>query len=814
MVDLNDDRLASNKESTGGGLAALRARVKKLRETGSTPAKDGDSVQSRKDLLDSTPSQLSSTRERQPSWVQVLESVDRHCYVKLDRAAYRHFEEASNQLREKPDSPERWLVLLNCLKSPSVKNQVPAGSVLRLYEYATRNLNLRENRRNRAYVKLWLSYANDQASESPDDSRDTFKYMRAHRIGEDAAELYETWAFFEAQNGNADKAKKLFEEAALRRPSENGFTIDTNKQRDDGKPPVAFNTVKVTDDSLTKKRGRTPVSARKPLLSTGPARRVKQGNETDDSTNEITSSKVDLVAQRTEAPATEGETIKSAPTSVNSHSTEKAVGQQASEPSQVPSGPVLDDITPSISNAVKRIRLTSAERRTKPDTWSSLWTTYDHENATKSSGTDSPELSRYSHNPTNEDGPNLDDEDQEEKEEESDDHEHHHYSENAEKRPLSDEIDMQRAAGKFAPPPASVFGSISDAVVYVNNKQFLRLEMVGRGGSSKVYKVMGPDRKIYALKRVRVAKKDLATISSYANEIKLLMRLRGKPHIVQLFDAEVREDAGIIHVVMEFGDIDLARLLSRGRGKPVNTNFLRLYWQQMLEAVHTIHEERIVHGDLKPANFLLVEGALKLIDFGIAKAIQSDDTTNIVRDTQVGTPNYMSPEALLCAPDGSAVQNPSDPNNRKKYKLGRASDIWSLGCILYQMVCGRTPFAHLSMIQKLHSITDPSYEIQFPSMRNQYILDDLRSCLQRDPLKRPSIPELLRSRFLCPDQRSNNVEGNAEIAMSSGSTPEVSRDMLSTILEQLRGMDVNIPTEALSDPTLVDKLLTRFRVGS
>jgi serine/threonine protein kinase len=56
--------------------------------------------------------------------------------------------------------------------------------------------------------------------------------------------------------------------------------------------------------------------------------------------------------------------------------------------------------------------------------------------------------------------------------------------------------------------------------------------------------------------------------------------------------------------------------------------------QQILQAVNTIHEERIVHSDLKPANFLLVKGYLKLIDFGIAKAIMSD-TTNIQRDSQV-----------------------------------------------------------------------------------------------------------------------------------------------------------------------------------
>lgn len=97
----------------------------------------------------------------------------------------------------------------------------------------------------------------------------------------------------------------------------------------------------------------------------------------------------------------------------------------------------------------------------------------------------------------------------------------------------------------------------------------------------------------------------------------------------------------------------------------------------MLEAVHVIHEDKIVHSDLKPANFVLVRGELKLIDFGIAKAI-ANDTTNIQRDQQIGTVNYMSPEAI-------EETNRGGPDGKKVMKLGRASDIWSLGCILYQV---------------------------------------------------------------------------------------------------------------------------------
>lgn len=99
----------------------------------------------------------------------------------------------------------------------------------------------------------------------------------------------------------------------------------------------------------------------------------------------------------------------------------------------------------------------------------------------------------------------------------------------------------------------------------------------------------------------------------------------------------------------------------------------------MLEAVHVIHEEKIVHSDLKPANFVLVQGRIKLIDFGIAKAI-ANDTTNIQRDQQIGTVNYMSPEA---------IEETRRPDGKKVMKLGRASDVWSLGCILYQVRCAR-----------------------------------------------------------------------------------------------------------------------------
>jgi len=85
---------------------------------------------------------------------------------------------------------------------------------------------------------------------------------------------------------------------------------------------------------------------------------------------------------------------------------------------------------------------------------------------------------------------------------------------------------------------------------------------------------------------------------------------------------------------MECGEIDFAHILAKHSGVPLGLNFIRVYWEQMLRAVQAIHDEKIIHSDLKPANFLLVQGQLKLIDFGIAKRM-GDDTTNIHRDQQV-----------------------------------------------------------------------------------------------------------------------------------------------------------------------------------
>ncbi len=242
---------------------------------------------------------------------------------------------------------------------------------------------------------------------------------------------------------------------------------------------------------------------------------------------------------------------------------------------------------------------------------------------------------------------------------------------------------------------------------------------LGRGGAAVVY--LADDRKhgrSVALKvllpRVGVA----IGAERFQREITIAARLT-HPHILPLHDSG--EAAGLLYYVMPFmrGESLRDRLTREGR-LPV-ADALRLAGE-VASALDRAHSEGIVHRDIKPENILIEGGYSVVADFGIAQLKTAAENANITQSgVALGTPMYMSPEQAI----GS-----SDLNGR--------SDLYSLGCVLYEMLIGVPPFVGGSMRDTLirHSIAPvPSVCAQRPEVP-EHVDRALARVMNKDPIDR------------------------------------------------------------------------------
>ena len=210
---------------------------------------------------------------------------------------------------------------------------------------------------------------------------------------------------------------------------------------------------------------------------------------------------------------------------------------------------------------------------------------------------------------------------------------------------------------------------------------------IGRGGMGSVYLAVRADdqyRMEVAIKMVATGRDHSRLIRRFLRERQILANLE-HPHIARLLDGGVT-DRGVPYLVMEYVT---GRRLDRYCADERLTvqERLRLF-EDVCRAVHYAHTQLVVHRDLKPGNVLVTDhGSVKLLDFGIAKLLDpepdSDGDTMTRAGGRVLTPEYASPEHLQ-----------GDP-------VGTASDVYSLGVLLYELLVGRRPFESLDSMREL-----------------------------------------------------------------------------------------------------------------
>ncbi|XP_064418938.1 STE20-like serine/threonine-protein kinase [Latimeria chalumnae] len=273
---------------------------------------------------------------------------------------------------------------------------------------------------------------------------------------------------------------------------------------------------------------------------------------------------------------------------------------------------------------------------------------------------------------------------------------------------------------------------------------------LGDGAFGKVYKAQSKETGVLAAAKV-IDTKSEEELEDYMVEIEILASC-DHPNIVKLLDAFYFESK--LWILIEFcagGAVDAVMLeLERNLTEPQ----IKVVCKQTLEALSYLHENKIIHRDLKAGNILLtLDGDIKLADFGVSA---KNTRTLQRRDTFIGTPYWMAPEVVMCE---TSKDRPYD------YK----ADIWSLGITLIEMAQIEPPHHELNpmrVLLKIAKAEPPS--LDQPSKWSSHFKDFLKKCLDKNVEARWGTAQLLQHPFVANVTSSKPVreliaEAKAEV---------------------------------------------------
>jgi len=272
-------------------------------------------------------------------------------------------------------------------------------------------------------------------------------------------------------------------------------------------------------------------------------------------------------------------------------------------------------------------------------------------------------------------------------------------------------------------------------------ERFEKVKALGRGAQGSVILVRRKsDGSRFVIKRIFMdeiqAPEEQVNVM---NEIKVLSSL-AHPNIIGYYGSFVQD--GVLNVVMEYADSGCLHQMIQKCRQPLSEAQLVSLFAQLLLAVRHIHKKKILHRDLKTRNvFLTRAGCLKIGDFGLSKVLGSAAS---FAQSAVGTPYYLSPE--LCE---------GRPYNSK-------SDVWALGCIVYEMATFKHAFDATNLPALVVNIVQGEYA-PVPAAYSGELRAAIQACLVKDPDQRPGVDQLLALPLL--QAEAARLEGEARGAI-------------------------------------------------